>query len=318
MALINTRRGWLAACLLLSSALCQAADLVSEARYASITVGNSVSTISQIGSYNQTRVDQSGAAQRLTQIQSGNRNQATLNQSGVNNAITAQQTGSSNTTEVSQSGTHNQTGVVQNGTGNAASVVQSGAYNQAFVGQYGQANQASVNQAGFGGTISVTAVRQQHDRHRDAEVMPMMDFSQLAVSIDLQRDHGTVMIRPHIENPCPTVTSVLEWPCSRSAPVASRASISKVTFKSGVPANSVRLTMPAGATCLVHLEVFQNDTMLKAVDASCGTATEWTAPVLPMPFARIAPRRPSESRPPLPSNPLPVAFPRPVPVAAPA
>jgi hypothetical protein len=101
----------------------------------------------------------------------------------------------------------------------------------------------------------------------------MMDFSQLAVSIDLQRDHGTVMIRPHIENPVPLSLqyrmAVQQVSASGTSGIHQQGDV-----QSGVPANSVRLTMPAGATCLVHLEVFQNDTLLKAVDASCGTATE--------------------------------------------
>ena len=52
--------GRVAAALLLTGTLAQAQDLVREARYADITVGNSVATILQIGAYNNARVDQSG------------------------------------------------------------------------------------------------------------------------------------------------------------------------------------------------------------------------------------------------------------------
>ena len=86
---------WVAAALLLTGTLAQAQaqDLVREARYADITVGNSVATILQIGAYNQARVDQSGARLNQAVSQTGSRNQAVVNQSGVNNAVTAQQNG---------------------------------------------------------------------------------------------------------------------------------------------------------------------------------------------------------------------------------
>lgn len=58
MALKNKRFWLLAVALFVTSAACQAADLVSEPRYADITRGGSVATISQIGSNNQTQVDQ--------------------------------------------------------------------------------------------------------------------------------------------------------------------------------------------------------------------------------------------------------------------
>jgi hypothetical protein len=41
-------------------------------------------------------------------------------------------------------------------------------------------------------------------------------------------------------------------------------------LQSGVLANSVSLTLAADATCRVHLEVFDQTTLLKAVDSDCG------------------------------------------------
>ncbi|MDB5983442.1 MAG: Uncharacterized protein JWQ69_4457 [Pseudomonas sp.] len=96
----------------------------------------------------------------------------------------------------------------------------------------------------------------------------MMDFSQLAVSIDMQRDGGIVMIRPHIENPTP-LSLHYRMAVQQSSSSGTSGIHQKGEVQSGVPGNSVSLSMPAGATCQVHLEVFQNDTLLKAIDASC-------------------------------------------------
>lgn len=102
----------------------------------------------------------------------------------------------------------------------------------------------------------------------------MMDFSQLAVSIDMQRDAGSVLIRPHIENPTP-LSVQYRMAVQQSSASGTSGIHQQGEVQSGVPGNSVRLSMPAGATCQVHLEVFQNDTLLKAVDASCSeTSTE--------------------------------------------
>ena len=100
MALQNNRHWYLAAALSAISSLCLAADLMPETRYAGITVGNSVATISQIGSNNNTRVDQSGGAQRLVQSQVGHLNQAAINQGGVSNSTSVQQAGLNNGLEI--------------------------------------------------------------------------------------------------------------------------------------------------------------------------------------------------------------------------
>jgi hypothetical protein len=41
-------------------------------------------------------------------------------------------------------------------------------------------------------------------------------------------------------------------------------------LQNGVAANSVSLTLPADATCQVHLEVFDRTTLIKSVDSDCG------------------------------------------------
>ncbi|MDB6143868.1 MAG: Uncharacterized protein JWP80_2912 [Pseudomonas sp.] len=102
----------------------------------------------------------------------------------------------------------------------------------------------------------------------------MMDFSQLAVSIDMQRNGGVVIIRPHIENPTP-VSLQYRMAVQQSSSSGNSGIHQQGDVQSGMPGNSVSLNMPAGATCQVHLEVFQNDTLLKTIDGSCGgTSTE--------------------------------------------
>ncbi|MGV8917245.1 MAG: curli-like amyloid fiber formation chaperone CsgH [Pseudomonas sp.] len=96
----------------------------------------------------------------------------------------------------------------------------------------------------------------------------MMDFSQLAVSIDTQRNGGVVMVRPHIENPTPLTLQYRMTVRQNSA--GGTSSINQQgDIQSGVMSSSVTLSMPAGATCQVHLEVFEQDVLVKAVDGSC-------------------------------------------------
>jgi hypothetical protein len=96
----------------------------------------------------------------------------------------------------------------------------------------------------------------------------MIDVSQLVVSIDMQRQDGIVIIRPHIENPTPLSLhyriAVQQNSASGSAGINQEGEV-----RSGAPANSVSLNMPHGASCLVHLEVFQNGTLVQAVDGTC-------------------------------------------------
>ncbi|WP_268799459.1 curli-like amyloid fiber formation chaperone CsgH [Pseudomonas huanghezhanensis] len=100
----------------------------------------------------------------------------------------------------------------------------------------------------------------------------MMDFSQLAVSIDMQRNGSVVMIRPHIENPTP-LSLHYRMAIKQSSSSGHSGINQDGEVQSGAPGNSVTLSMPEGATCQVHLEVFQNDTLLKSVEGSCSDAS---------------------------------------------
>jgi len=101
----------------------------------------------------------------------------------------------------------------------------------------------------------------------------MMDFSQLGVSIEMQRSGAIVMIRPHIENPTPLSLqyrmTVRQNSSNGSAGISQQGEV-----QSGVSSNGVSLSMPEDATCQVHLEIFQNDTLLREIDSSCNGATK--------------------------------------------
>jgi hypothetical protein len=99
----------------------------------------------------------------------------------------------------------------------------------------------------------------------------MMDFSQLAVAIDAQR-HGTmVQIRPRIDNPTSATLHYRMTVTQRSAGNTSNLSQGG-DIHNGNAANSISLSVPQGATCTVHLEVFQGDALVKAVDGACDGA----------------------------------------------
>lgn len=96
----------------------------------------------------------------------------------------------------------------------------------------------------------------------------MMDFSQMAVSIDMQRQGASVMIRPHIENPTPV--SLQYRMLVKQISVNGNSEINQAgDVQSGVAGNTVSLNIPEGADCRVHLEIYQHDTLIKAVDRSC-------------------------------------------------
>lgn len=100
----------------------------------------------------------------------------------------------------------------------------------------------------------------------------MMDFSQLAVTIDSQRNGAMVMIRPHIENPVPLTLQYRMTVSQRS--VHGTSSINQQgDVRSGVPANSVSISLPSGAKCQVHLELFQQNALVKEIDSDCSGAS---------------------------------------------
>ena len=100
-----------------------------------------------------------------------------------------------------------------------------------------------------------------------------MDFSQLGVSIEMQRSGAIVMIRPHIKNPTPLSLQyrmvVRQSSSNGSADISQNGEV-----QSGVASSAVSLSMPKDATCQVHLEIFQNDTLLREIDSSCSGASK--------------------------------------------
>lgn len=99
----------------------------------------------------------------------------------------------------------------------------------------------------------------------------MMDFSQLAVSIDAQRNGAMVVIRPHIDNPTTAALHYRMTVTQRSS--GNTSNINQAgELQNGSAANSISLSVPQGATCTVHLEVFHGDALVQAVDGACDGA----------------------------------------------
>jgi hypothetical protein len=100
-------------------------------------------------------------------------------------------------------------------------------------------------------------------------VIAMMDFSHMVVTVDTQRDGHTVVIRPSLQNPA-ALTLQYRMTVRQSSTQGTSAIDQQGDLQSGVLANSVSLTLAADATCQVHLEVFDQTRLLKAVDSDCG------------------------------------------------
>lgn len=96
-----------------------------------------------------------------------------------------------------------------------------------------------------------------------------MDFTQLVVTVDAQRSGSTVVIRPHLENPAP-LTLHYRMTVRQTSAQGTSAIDQQGDLQRGVAANSVSLSLPAEATCQVHLEVFDRTTLIKSVDSDCG------------------------------------------------
>jgi len=96
----------------------------------------------------------------------------------------------------------------------------------------------------------------------------MIDYSQLAVSIDTQRDGGVVEIRPRLENPTP-ITLRYQMKVSQSSSGGTSEILQGGELRSGAAGSIIRLSLPAGAMCNVHLQVFDQQALLKAVDRQC-------------------------------------------------
>ncbi|WP_040259302.1 curli-like amyloid fiber formation chaperone CsgH [Pseudomonas massiliensis] len=96
----------------------------------------------------------------------------------------------------------------------------------------------------------------------------MIDYSQLAVSIDTQRDGGIVVIRPHLENPTP-LTLRYQLKVSQSSSGGTSEIVQGGELQSGSAGSIVHLSLPEGAVCKVHLSVFDQQALVKAVDRQC-------------------------------------------------
>jgi hypothetical protein len=96
----------------------------------------------------------------------------------------------------------------------------------------------------------------------------MIDYSQLAVSIDTERDGGIVVIRPHLENPTP-LTLRYQMKVSQSSSGGTSEIVQGGELQSGIAGSIVRLSLPPGAVCNVHLSIFDQQALVKAVGRQC-------------------------------------------------
>lgn len=96
----------------------------------------------------------------------------------------------------------------------------------------------------------------------------MMDFSQLVVSIDSQRDGEIVIIRPHIDNPTPLTLQYRLTVLKHSAGGQSKAS-QQGDIQTGTSLSSVSVSLPPGGTCQVQLQVLAQNTLIREIERSC-------------------------------------------------
>jgi hypothetical protein len=96
----------------------------------------------------------------------------------------------------------------------------------------------------------------------------MIDYSQLAISIDTQRDGAVVMIRPHLENPTP-LTLRYQLKVSQSGSGGTSEIVQGGELQSGAAGSRVRLSLPPGAVCNVRLSVFDQEALVRVADREC-------------------------------------------------
>lgn len=102
----------------------------------------------------------------------------------------------------------------------------------------------------------------------------MMDLSHLVVSIDSQRNGEIVIIRPRIDNPTP-LTLQYRMTVQKHSPSGQSSSNQQGDFETGTTMASVSVNLPADATCQVHLQVLEQNTVIKEIDSACdGSSAE--------------------------------------------
>ncbi|HKS12103.1 MAG TPA: curli-like amyloid fiber formation chaperone CsgH [Pseudomonas sp.] len=95
-----------------------------------------------------------------------------------------------------------------------------------------------------------------------------MDYSQLAVAIDTEYRDTAVLIRPRIDNPVPVTLgyrlSIRQTMGGNTSQINQQGEL-----HTGEASSSVRLSLPENGTCRVHLEVFEEDTLITSVERDC-------------------------------------------------
>lgn len=99
-------------------------------------------------------------------------------------------------------------------------------------------------------------------------VTPMIDISQLVVSIDTQRNGEAVLIRPQLQSPTP-LTLQYRLSVRQTSSNGTLSSSQSGDLQSGVASSFVQISLPSGATCQIRLEVLQDNQLLKQLDRDC-------------------------------------------------
>jgi hypothetical protein len=96
----------------------------------------------------------------------------------------------------------------------------------------------------------------------------MIDAAQAVISINTQRQGEVVVIRPQLHSPTP-LTLQYRMTVRRNSANGTSSIDQSGTLQNDNTASLISLSMPAGASCQVHLEVYQNDRQVQQIDSDC-------------------------------------------------
>jgi hypothetical protein len=96
----------------------------------------------------------------------------------------------------------------------------------------------------------------------------VIDVSQMSIAIDAQRQGQVVLIRPQLQNPTPLT---LQYRMTvRTGGASGTSSVSQAGDLQTGPGNAVvSLSLPAGGTCEIRLQVFDGTALVKEATSGC-------------------------------------------------
>lgn len=96
----------------------------------------------------------------------------------------------------------------------------------------------------------------------------MIDAAQLVVSIDTQRHGEAVLIRPQLHSATP-LTLQYRMTVRRSSINGTSSINQSGDLQSDTAGSVISLSMPAGSSCQVHLDVYQDDRLIQQIESDC-------------------------------------------------